>query len=69
LNPCILKSSLTLFSLAERLPILVEFPLAHFQLRFSKPALYRAGRTEVCVLIPRGGSWASTENRIKTRTC
>lgn len=29
----------------------VEFPLAHFQLRFSKPALYRVGSTEACTPI------------------
>jgi hypothetical protein len=47
----------------------VELPLAHFQLRFSKSALYRSGHTEACAPIPRGGSRSSTENRIKTRAC
>jgi len=47
----------------------VALPLAHFQLRFSKPALYRVGSTEACTPIPRDGSRASTENRIKIRTC
>jgi len=36
--------------------MLVELPLAHFQLRFSKPALYRSGHTEACAPIPRGGA-------------
>lgn len=49
--------------------MLTELPLAHFQLRFSKPALYRVGSTEACAPIPRAGSRASTENRIKTRAC
>jgi hypothetical protein len=49
--------------------MLVELPLANFQLRFSKPALYRLGHTEDCAPISRGGSRSSTENRIKTRAC
>ena len=49
--------------------MLVELPLAHFQLRFSKPALYRSGHKEACAPVPRGGSRSSTENRIKTRAC
>jgi hypothetical protein len=49
--------------------MLVELLLAHFQLRFSKPALYRSGHTEACAPVPRGGSRSSTENRIKTRAC
>ena len=47
----------------------VELPFAHFQLRFSNPALYRVGSVIDCTPIPRGGSRASTENRIKTRAC
>lgn len=45
------------------------FPLAHLQLRFSKPALYRVGRTEAFTPILKGGSGASTENRIKILAC
>ena len=49
--------------------MLVELPLANFQLRFSKPALYRVESTEACAPISRAGNRASTENRIKTRAC
>lgn len=47
----------------------VELPFAHFQLRFSKPALYHEGHTDASRLFLKVGRRASIENRIKTPAC